>query len=75
MSDYVITEDDVDAVVRYLEIFHPENATREFALFMLESTKSAIHKIAIDNPDDIEALYEQVVSSQKGRDRLDSQEQ
>lgn len=66
MSDYVITDEDVDAVVRYLEIFHPENATREFALFMLESTKSAIHKVAIDNPDDIEALYEQVEKLRDG---------
>lgn len=60
MSDYVITDEDVDAVVRYLEIFHPENANREFARYMLESTKSAIHKIALDNPDDIEALYDSV---------------
>lgn len=60
MSDYVITEKNIDAVVRYLEIFHPENANREFARYMLESTKSAIHKIALDNPDDIEALYDSV---------------
>lgn len=63
MSDYVITEENIDAVVRYLEIFHPENANKDFALFMLESAKSAFHKIAIDNPDDIEALYEQVQKS------------
>lgn len=65
MSDYVITDEDVDTVVRYLKIFHPENATREFALFMLESTKSAIHKIAIDNPDGLDELYEQVAKSQQ----------
>ena len=60
MSDYVITDEDVDAVVRYLKIFHPENANRDFARYMLESTKSAIHIIALDNPDDIEALYDSV---------------
>lgn len=65
MSDYVITDEDIDAVVRYLEIFHPENANREFASFMLESAKSAIHRIATDNPDDIEALYEQAEKSNK----------
>ena len=65
MSDYVITEENIDAVVRYLEIFHPENANREFARYMLESTKSALHKIALDNPDDIETLYEQVVASDR----------
>lgn len=65
MSDYVITEENIDAVVRYLEIFHPESANRDFARYMLESTKSAIHKIALDNPDDIEALYEQVKTLDK----------
>jgi len=53
MSDYVITEENIDALVRYLEIFHPENANKDFALFMLESAKSAFHRIAVDNPDDI----------------------
>ena len=65
MSDYVITDENVNAAMRYLEIFHPENANREFARYMLESTKSALHKIALDNPDDIEALYEQVVASDR----------
>jgi len=60
MSDYVITEENIDAVVRYLEIFHPENANRDYARYMLEMSKSVIHKIALENPDDIEALYEQV---------------
>lgn len=68
MSDYVITDEDVDAVVRYLEIFHPENADREFALFMLESTKTAIHKIAIENPDALEELYEQTVKNRIDND-------
>lgn len=60
MSDFQITDEDIDAVVRYLEIYHPENANREYAQRMLESTKSALHQIAINNPDDIEALYEQL---------------
>jgi dephospho-CoA kinase len=60
MSDFQITDEDIDAVERYLEIYHPENANREYAQRMLESTKSALHQIAINNPDDIEALYEQL---------------
>ena len=60
MSDFQITDEDIDAVVRYLEIYHPENANSEYAQRMLESTKSALHQIAINNPDDIEALYEQL---------------
>lgn len=60
MSDYHISEEDVDAVVRYLEIFHPEDANEEFARHMLEFAKSALHKIAVNNPDDIEELYKLV---------------
>lgn len=60
MSDFQITDEHIDALVRYLAIYHPENANREYARLMLESTKSAFHQIAINNPDDIEALYEQV---------------
>ena len=58
MSDYKITEKDIDAVVRYLEIYHPNNANREYAQAMLEYIKSGLRKIAHDNPDNIEAMYE-----------------
>ena len=65
MSDFQITDEVIDAVMRYMKIFHPERANREYAKRMLESAKSALHKIAINNPDDIEALYEQVEASDK----------
>jgi len=65
MSDYQITDEDIDTLVRYLAVYHPENANREYAQRMLESTKSALHQIAVNNPDDIEALYEQVEASNK----------
>lgn len=58
MSDYQITDSDIDAMMRYLEIYHPENANREYAQGLLEHTKSALHEIAKNNPDDIEAMYE-----------------
>ena len=59
MSDYQITEKDVEATVNYLRIFHPENANREFAVEMLEYLKASykiwrmtmsrpIHEIARD---------------------------
>lgn len=66
MSDYVITDEDIDAVVRYLKIYHPENATREFAQTMLETARSTLHQIAVNNPDDIEALYEQIQVDNRG---------
>lgn len=57
MSDYHISEEDIDAVVRYLEIYHPENATREYAWQMLELAKAGLRRIAVNSPDDIEELY------------------
>lgn len=63
MSDYVITDEDINAVVRYLKIYHPENATHQYAQQLLEFVKSALHEIAINNPDDIEAMYQQFEKS------------
>lgn len=61
MSDYQITEEVIDKVVRYMKIIHPENpekATREYARAMLEYTKLGLYKIARNNPDDIETMFE-----------------
>ena len=68
MSDYLITDEDIDAVVRYLKIYHPENASREYAQQLLEFIKSALHEIAINNPDEIEAMYQQFEESVAGDD-------
>lgn len=59
MSDYRISEEDVDAVVRYMELFHPENANREYSLALLEHIKSGLHQVARNYPEDIEAMYAQ----------------
>lgn len=58
MSDFQITEEVIDKVVQYMRIFHPERADREYARAMLEYIKSALHEIARNNPDDIEAMCE-----------------
>jgi tRNA A37 threonylcarbamoyltransferase TsaD len=63
MSNYQISNKDIDAVVRYFEIFHPERASREYAQQLLEYIQSALHDIAINNPDDIEAMYQQFEKS------------
>ncbi len=65
MSDYQITEEDIDAVVRYMKLFHPEKADREYCRALLEYIKSSLHQIARNNPDDIEAMYEQYEASLK----------
>lgn len=58
MSDFQITDEVIEAVVRYMKIFHPDRANREYARAMLEHIKSGLSKIARNNPDDIEAMYE-----------------
>ena len=58
MSDYQITDEDIDGAMHYLQVFHPENANREFAATMLQYIKSGLHKVARDNPDNIESMHE-----------------
>lgn len=65
MSGYEITEEDIDAVVRYMKIFHPEKADRDYSRALLEYIKSSLHQIARNNPDDIEVMYEQYEASLK----------
>jgi len=57
MSDYEITEQDIESTVKYLQIFYPENANREFAIEMLEYLKASVHRLALSDPDALEALY------------------
>lgn len=65
MNTYQITDEDVDGVVRYMEIHHPEKADRDYCRTLLEYVKSSLHQIARNNPDDIEALYEKYEASLK----------
>ena len=57
MSDYEITEKDIESVVNYLRIFHPEDANREFAVELLEYLKASYHRLALTSPDALEELY------------------
>lgn len=68
MSDYKITEVDIDGMMRYLEAYHPNRANREYALALLEYTKSALHDIAKENPDNIEAMFKAYEQSLKTKD-------
>jgi hypothetical protein len=62
MSGYKISDEDVDGVVRYMQIYHPERADREYCRALLESFQSGLisglRQIALNKPDDIEELYE-----------------
>lgn len=57
MSDYKITEKDIESTVNYLRIFHPENANREFAVEMLEYLKATTHRLALTDPRTLDELY------------------
>lgn len=65
MSDYQITEADIDGMMQYLEVYRPDRANRDYALALLEYTKLALHEIAQDNPDNIEAMLEAYEQSLK----------
>lgn len=62
MSGYQIRDEDIDGVVHYMKIFHPEKADRHYCRAMLEAFQDGLikglRKIAFDNPDAIEELYE-----------------
>jgi hypothetical protein len=59
MSDYPITDDQIEATLRYLKIFHPEQATREFAENWLHYWKAEYRKISVGNleNDTMEKLF------------------
>lgn len=67
MSDYEITEQDIESTIKYLQIFHPENANREFAIEMLEYLKASVHRLAVTNPDELDELYRSFTDSSKSR--------
>ena len=58
MSDYQITEKDVESTLNYLRIFHPEKAKREYAVELLEYLKAGYHRLALTKPEALEELYE-----------------
>jgi hypothetical protein len=62
MSGYKISDKDVDGVLRYMQIYHPENADRDYCRALLEAFQagliSGLRQLALSKPDDIEELYE-----------------
>lgn len=57
MSGYEITEKDIDAVVKWLEAYHPEKATRDYATEMLLALKASYRKLASLDLDTLEEIY------------------
>jgi hypothetical protein len=51
MSDYQISDEDIEATVRYFKIHQPEHATREFAEAFLQYWKAEYRQISVQNLD------------------------
>lgn len=62
---YEITEADIDAMVRYLKINDPENATSEVAIKTLEDLQAGFHELAHSNPKLLEKWYKELDNQTK----------
>ncbi|HET7302711.1 MAG TPA: hypothetical protein VFI74_05270 [Candidatus Saccharimonadales bacterium] len=58
MEHYKITEDDIQGMIYYLKVYHPENANREYATELLEYMKATYQRLALTNPEVLEELYQ-----------------
>lgn len=68
MSGYKINSADIDGILHYLQVFHPNLATREFAEFYLnrlhENVKDKLSDVAenlVDDPEKFEAIMEEII--------------
>lgn len=59
MSNYKITEQDIQGMLKYLKVFHPENANRDFAEEMLRFFKAGYRRMSLTDPDALDKLYEE----------------
>lgn len=62
------SEEDVDGVVRYMAIFHSEKADRVYCQALLEYWEMTLKHMAINNPEDIEKIYQAFDASNKNKD-------
>lgn len=49
---------DIEAVLNYLKIYHPDKADRNYAAAFLDYLQSKIHDLALNDPDELEKLYD-----------------
>ncbi len=62
---YEPTEKDIESVINYMRIFHPENASREYVVELLDFMKAGYHRLAFTDPDALDDLYEAFEKSRK----------
>ena len=59
MDDNQIRKD-IEAMVNYLKIHQPENATPEYAAAMLDTIQSTLHNIALNDPEELLTIFEEI---------------
>lgn len=58
---------DIQAMVRYLKIYHPENANEVFAAAMLDDMQRTIRDMGRNNLTELKELYQAILQEQKAR--------
>lgn len=63
MSGYEITDEDVQAITKWLDKHYPESANEEFAKEMLLSMKTAYRKLGREDPDALIKAYQDLIDN------------
>lgn len=66
MNGYEVNEKDIQGVLKYLELFHPENANHEFAEELLRYFKAVSRRLALTDPDALDMLYDAFMKEKLG---------
>jgi len=64
MDDNQIRKD-IEAMVNYLKIHQPDNATPEYAAAMLDFLQTKMHDLALNDPEQLLNIYESLSQSDK----------
>ncbi|HUD07263.1 MAG TPA: hypothetical protein VMR34_05230 [Candidatus Saccharimonadales bacterium] len=69
MNGYELNDKDTQAMVRWLKIFHPENANEAFAKAMLISMQLNYRQMGWDDPDKLEDHYREYTGKEYHDDK------
>ena len=64
-NGYRLSDEDIDAMVRWLKTHHPENANKEYAASWLVSVKLTYRQTGWADPDKLEDFYQEYQKSEK----------
>lgn len=64
-KDYDYPEADIDRMIVYIKSIDPENATPEMAIMMLENEYAKNHKLSHEQPEVLEAIYNDIKKKQR----------